>query len=62
MQESAELFREGRSSGTASIRLGHLYVLRITDRFEAALELIVKLLVIAYEPNERVTIRWEVLP
>ena len=62
MQESAELFREGRSSASAPVHLGHLYVLRVTDRNEAALDLIVKLLVIAYQPNEWVTIRWEVLP
>jgi hypothetical protein len=61
MEESEELFREGRSIANASVNLGHVYILRITDRTEAAFERLVKMLVIAYKPNEWVTIRWEVL-
>ena len=62
MEESDELFREGRSTASASINLGHLYVLRITGYSQPIFERIVKMLVIAYKPNESVTIRWDVLP
>jgi hypothetical protein len=61
MEESDELFREGRSAASASITLGHLYVLRITGYNQPILERIVKMLVISYKPNESVTIRWDVL-
>jgi hypothetical protein len=61
MEESDALFRERRSEASVSVNLGHLYILRITDRSEPAFERIVKMLVIAYKPNESVTIRWEVL-
>lgn len=61
MEESKELFREGRSVASASVNLGHFYILRITDYTQAAFERIVKMLVIAYQPNEWVTIRWEIL-
>jgi hypothetical protein len=61
MEESNELFREGTSGASASVNLGHLYVLRITDYSQTAFEHIVKMLVIAYKPNESVTIRWDIL-
>ena len=61
MEESTQLFREGRSGATVPVRLGHLYALRITDHTDAVFERIVKMLVIAYQPSEMVTIRWEVL-
>ena len=61
MVESVELFQEGKVGATASINLGHLYVLRITDHTKPSFELIVKMLVIAYQPNEWITIRWDVL-
>lgn len=61
MEESNELFQGGRSVASASVNLGHLYILRITDRNEPSFERIVKMLVIAYKPYEWVTIRWQVL-
>jgi len=61
MEESSELFRDGRSVASASVNLGHLYILRITDHTQTSFERIVKMLVIAYKPNEWVTIRWQVL-
>ncbi|CAF3599011.1 unnamed protein product [Rotaria socialis] len=61
MEESEELFREGKSVASTPVKLGHVYLLRITDRNEAAFERIIKMLVISYRPYEWVTIRWEVL-
>jgi hypothetical protein len=61
MEESIELFRDGRSAASASVNLGHLYILRITDHSQTSFERIVKMLVIGYKPNESVTIRWQVL-
>ena len=61
MEESNELFQSGRSVASASVTLGHLYLLRITDATDVGFERIVKMLVIAYQPYEWVTIRWEIL-
>lgn len=61
MDESAALFGETTSSSNVAVKLGHVYALRIVDRFDHAFERVVKMLVIAYQPNESVTIRWEVL-
>jgi hypothetical protein len=61
MDESAALFREATSSSSVAVKFGHVYALRIVDRFDHAFERVVKMLVIAYQPNESVTIRWEVL-
>jgi hypothetical protein len=61
LRESALLFQEGRSGATAPIKLGHIYLLRLTDRREKDFQVLVKLIVIAYTPNESVTIRWQIL-
>ncbi|CAF0787221.1 unnamed protein product [Adineta ricciae] len=62
MKESDELFQQGKSGATVAVKLGHDYALRIIDRFTPTFELIVKMLVIAFEPKISLTIRWEVLP
>lgn len=62
MEESVELFRQGTSGAHASVKFGHIYILRVTGYTSTAFERIVKMSVIAYKPNESVTIRWEVLP
>jgi hypothetical protein len=61
LRESASIFQEGASGATAPIKLGHIYLARITDRHEKAIQTLVKLIVIAYTPNESVTIRWQIL-
>ncbi|UJR20109.1 hypothetical protein I4U23_023243 [Adineta vaga] len=61
MKESNELFQQGKSGANMAVQLGHIYILRITDRFTPHFESIVKMLVISYRPNESVTIRWEVI-
>lgn len=62
MSEPEFLFQKPSSeTETVSVKLGHNYFMRLTDRGEKGFELIVKLLVIAHVPNESVTIRWQVL-
>lgn len=61
LRESTLLFQEGTSGATAPIKLGHIYVLRLTDRHDKDFQVLVKLIVIAYTPNESVTIRWQIL-
>lgn len=60
LQESAKL-AEVKSSATAPIQMGHIYLLRITDTRDKTSQQIVKLMVIAYRPEEAVTVRWELL-
>jgi hypothetical protein len=60
VQEAARL-AEVKSSATAPIQLGHIYLLRIADSKDKTSQHIVKLMVIAYRPEEAVTVRWELL-
>lgn len=60
LEESPKLF-EVKSSATAPIKLGHIYLVRVADTKEKSLQVVVKLMVIAYRPDEAVTLRWELL-
>lgn len=60
LQEAAKL-SEVKSSANAPIHLGHIYLLRIADSRDKSFQQIVKLMVIAYRPDEAVTLRWELL-
>jgi len=61
LQEGSKLFAEVKSSANAPIQLGHIYLVRIVDSKDKSFQQIVKLLVIAYRPEEAVTVRWELL-
>jgi len=61
LAESTLLFAGGKSAVSAPIKLGHIYLVRITDRSDKSFERLVKMLVIAYTPNESVTIRWQLM-
>jgi len=61
LEESAKLFAEPTASANVPIQLGHIYLVRITDTKDKSFQLLVKLLVIAYRPEEAVTVRWELL-
>ena len=61
LKESAELFAEPKSSANVPIQFGHIYLVRITDTKDKSFQLIAKLMVIAYHPEEAVTLRWELL-
>ena len=61
LQESTKLFTEVAPSATAPIKLGHIYLVRIADKKDTSFQQFVKLMVIAYRPEESVTLRWELL-
>lgn len=61
MDEHALLFQSPQSSSSAGVKLGHIYVARLTDRHDREFERIAKLIVLAHSPNEFVTIRWQVI-
>lgn len=58
LKEASALFQEGTSNASAPVALGHIYLVRITDRFDKSMQRIVKFSVIAYTPKQSVTIRW----
>lgn len=60
VHEAARL-ADVKSSATAPIGLGHIYLLRIADSKDKTSQHLVKLMVIAYRPEEAVTVRWELL-
>lgn len=60
LEEGPQLL-EVKSSATAAIKLGHIYIVRLADAKDKNTHLIVKLMVIAYRPDEAVTLRWELL-
>lgn len=61
LREAPALFSSARPSANAPVKLGHLYLLRITDKKDGSFQLLVKLMVIAYTPNESVTLRWALI-
>jgi hypothetical protein len=62
LAESADLFSKPiSSSASAPVKLGHIYLMRVTDAHDKSFEMFAKLLVIAHVPNESVTVRWVVL-
>jgi hypothetical protein len=61
LKESTQLFEQPTSSANAPVKLGHIYLARITDGNDPSFQLIVKLLVIGYKPGESVTFRWQSL-
>jgi hypothetical protein len=61
LQEGLNLFTEVAPSATAPIKLGHIYLVRIADKKDKSTQHVVKLMVIAYRPDEAVTLRWESL-
>jgi len=60
LEENPKLL-EVKSSATAAIKLGHIYLVRTTDTKDKSFQQTVKLMVIAFRPDEAVTLRWELL-
>ena len=60
LREGAKL-TEVKSSANAPIHLGHIYLVRIADTKDKDFQRTIKLMVIAYRPEEAVTLRWELL-
>ena len=61
LQEASKLFTDVGSSVAAPIKLRHIYLVRIADKKDKSTVQIVKLMVIAFRPDESVTLRWESL-
>jgi hypothetical protein len=61
LQEGSKLFTDVGPSVTAPIKLGHIYLVRIADKKDKSTQQLVKLMVIAFRPEEAVTLRWESL-
>jgi len=61
LQEGALLLGEAKSGAKAAVEVGHIYLVRLTDRHDKQFSLMAKLIVIDYRPRESVTIRWEPL-
>jgi hypothetical protein len=61
LQEGPKLFTDVAPSATAPIKLGHIYLVRVADKKDSSFQQLVKLMVIAYRPDEAVTLRWELL-
>ena len=61
LQEGPKLFTELTPSANAPIKLGHIYLVRIADKKDTNFQQLVKLMVIAFRPEEAVTLRWELL-
>ena len=60
LQEMSKLSEVG-SSVAAPIKLGHIYLVRTADKKDKSTLQLVKLMVIAFRPDEAVTLRWESL-
>jgi hypothetical protein len=60
LKEASQL-AEVKSSANAPIKLGHIYLVRIANTRDKSFQMIVKVMVIAYRPEEAVTLRWELL-
>ena len=61
LKEGSQLFGDARASANAPIKLCHIYLVRIGDVKNRSFQQIAKLMVIAYRPEESVTVRWELL-
>ncbi|HVF29342.1 MAG TPA: hypothetical protein VNA22_00155 [Pyrinomonadaceae bacterium] len=62
LAESVRLFEKPTSSlASAPVKIGHIYLMRVTDRNDESYEMFAKILVLAYTPGESVTVRWHLL-
>jgi hypothetical protein len=61
LKEGPQLFTDLKASANAPIKLGHIYLVRVADTRDKSFQQIAKLMVIAYRPEESVTLRWELM-
>jgi hypothetical protein len=61
LKEGPQLFTDLKASVNAPIKLGHIYLVRIADTKDKSFQQVAKLIVIAYRPDESVTLRWELM-
>lgn len=56
-----KIFSDGANSSTAPAQVGHIYLIKITDRHRPDYKFFVKLMVVSLKPEEFVTFRWALL-
>ncbi len=62
LTEAASFMQTPETSGSSTtVKLGHVYLMRLVDRFDKDFALFAKLIVIANIPNESVTFRWQIM-
>jgi hypothetical protein len=61
LQEASKLFTDVGPQATVPVKLAHIYLVRIADKKDKSTLQLVKLMVIAFRPEEAVTLRWELL-
>jgi hypothetical protein len=61
LRDASKLFTELGSPAAAPVKLGHIYLVRITGKKDNSSQQFAKLMVIAFRPEESVTLRWELL-
>lgn len=61
LREGTKLLTDVAPFFSAPIKLGHIYLVRIANKKDNSTQQIVKLMVIAFRPDESVTLRWEAL-
>lgn len=61
LKEASQLFAEGTSGAKVPVKVGHIYLARLSDSYDRKYQVLVKLLVIGYLPGESVTFRWQAL-
>lgn len=58
---SSQLFQPKKDSDSVPIKLGHVYLIRLWDAHDKGFEMLAKLIVTSFTPNESVTFRWQIL-
>lgn len=61
LKDAVQLFDVPKNSASRPVKLGHIYLIRITDAHDKAYEMIAKVIVLSHIPNESVTFRWRVI-
>lgn len=61
LKETSQLLAQPAKGANAPVKLGHIYLLRVTDQHDKNFQTLVKLLVIGYSPGNSVTFRWQPL-
>ena len=61
LNEASKLYTEVAANVATPVKLGHIYLVRTADKKDKSTLQLVKLMVIAFRPEESVTLRWESL-
>ena len=62
LSEGAQLLTDLHPLDFAAVTLGHIYLLHVVRSLPSPADTFVKFLVVAYQPGQSVTFRWEMMP